>query len=387
MNDATFKHGSSPAAGIRYGLSLRDHSGKPRSVPPRILWGDANDCEAAIHAVRGRNRYEAGCLCFQEPDISESTKQEIISDHITVCYPGIERFRLPLLYVEHRDKGRLEIHYWHPYLDLSTGKKTKGFVTYRGDIHFRKLWVKCVNDHYGFEDPDDPKHWRLVSRPRNFADSLETNSRYKPLAAYEHERASLLDLMERQARGNLVRCRSDIVESLQRDGWKVSKSDGRSLTVTTERLGSKSIKLEGRMFTKDWKGVITPTEIAKMSATYRAEKAVRLSASVPELIRGLEVRRVDCQRRVGDTVPIAPLVDRLNLWVREVEPEQSMVRPSPVRTERVRSERVRPTTSAFVPPPPMPSTVVAPVPRTPEESIAPAPDAPREEEDPDFDFG
>ncbi|MGX8949953.1 hypothetical protein ACWWJK_20925, partial [Providencia stuartii] len=56
--------------------------------------------------------YITGVLSFEESDIDESTKYKIIADFEEVLFSGVEpENRPPVLWVQHMDKGRLELNY------------------------------------------------------------------------------------------------------------------------------------------------------------------------------------------------------------------------------------------------------------------------------------
>ena len=61
-------------------------------------------------------------LSFEEENIEEQAKFKIMEDFEAMAFAGVpEEYRPPVLWVEHRDKGRLELNYL-TFNALTTGR-------------------------------------------------------------------------------------------------------------------------------------------------------------------------------------------------------------------------------------------------------------------------
>ncbi|MBT0803915.1 relaxase/mobilization nuclease domain-containing protein, partial [Campylobacter upsaliensis] len=108
-----------------------------------------------IKSLNFKHKVCAGCLSFEEQNIDENTKKEIMeSFEETLLTPAMQG-RYNILWVEHTDKGRLELNFVIPKIDLET---QKSFNPYFHKVDFKRvdLWGDFVNLSYGFSNPKNP---------------------------------------------------------------------------------------------------------------------------------------------------------------------------------------------------------------------------------------
>jgi len=85
-----------------------------------------------------KSPYMAGVLSFEEKDIDETIKFKIIKDFEDIIFSGIdEELRPPVMWVQHLDKGRLELNYL-TFNALSTGRSFP--------VYYHKTDKKLIND-------------------------------------------------------------------------------------------------------------------------------------------------------------------------------------------------------------------------------------------------
>ncbi|HAV3777546.1 TPA: relaxase/mobilization nuclease domain-containing protein [Acinetobacter baumannii] len=123
----------------------------------RVLSGDVDLTAAIIDSSRFTKKYTAGCLSFAEADLPESAKEKIMADYEHCLFPGMNRDQYDILWIEHRDKGRLELNFVIPNVELSTGKRLQPFYA-PADLGRVDCFKKIVNHEYQLHDPDDPEN-------------------------------------------------------------------------------------------------------------------------------------------------------------------------------------------------------------------------------------
>ncbi len=93
----------------------------------RVLSGDVELTSAIIDSSRFAKKYTSGCLSFAEADLSDDAKKQIMADYEHCLFPGMAKDQYNILWIEHRDKGRLELNFVIPNIELSTGKRLQPF--------------------------------------------------------------------------------------------------------------------------------------------------------------------------------------------------------------------------------------------------------------------
>ena len=89
----------------------------------RVLRGDPEQVKELIDTLKFAQKYTAGVLSFEEKNISESEKERLMDSHERALLCGLDKDQYAVLWVEHRDKGRLELNHLIPSVELQTGKR------------------------------------------------------------------------------------------------------------------------------------------------------------------------------------------------------------------------------------------------------------------------
>ena len=95
-----------------------------------------------------------GCLSFEESDIDLNAKQKIIDEFETLLF-GEYKEGFNILWVQHVDKGRLELNFAIPKIDIESGMAFNPYYD-KVDRPLIDTWQNYVNLKFGFTDPKDP---------------------------------------------------------------------------------------------------------------------------------------------------------------------------------------------------------------------------------------
>jgi hypothetical protein len=128
----------------------------------RVLSGDVELTSAIIDSSRFAKKYTSGCLSFAEADLSDEAKLKIMADFEKTLFPGMKPDQYNILWIEHKDKGRLELNFVIPNVELSTGKRLQPFYA-PADLGRVDCFKKIINHDYQLHDPDDPENRQLSS--------------------------------------------------------------------------------------------------------------------------------------------------------------------------------------------------------------------------------
>ncbi len=178
----------------------------------KVLKGDANLTKSLLLSLTQKHKACVGCLSFEEPNINESLKYELMESFENALLTESMQNRYNILWVEHTDKGRLELNFVIPRIDLIT---QKAFTPYyhSADITRIDLWKDCINLKHNFTNPKN------IEKQHNIQQHQTKNPKNKELlATYEK-----LDKLIRDNLGKLFNSRDDIINFLKDNQCEVTR--------------------------------------------------------------------------------------------------------------------------------------------------------------------
>ncbi|WP_441745715.1 relaxase/mobilization nuclease domain-containing protein [Helicobacter pylori] len=178
----------------------------------KVLKGDPNLTKSLLLSLTQKHKACVGCLSFEEPNINESLKYELMESFENALLTESMQNRYNILWVEHTDKGRLELNFVIPRIDLIT---QKAFTPYyhSADITRIDLWKDCINLKHNFTNPKDLEKQHNIQQPQT------KNPKNKELlATYEK-----LDKLIQDNLGKLFNSRDDIINFLKSNQCEVTR--------------------------------------------------------------------------------------------------------------------------------------------------------------------
>lgn len=249
-----------------------------------LLRGDPDQTEALIDASNYAKRYTSGVLSFQEPDLDAATKATIMETFEQALLPGLDADQYDCLWVEHRDKGRLELNFVVPNVELTSGRRLQPYYD-KADRPRIDAWKTLTNDTYGLHDPNDPANQRALTYPANL-----------PRDRVQAQRKLTDGLLQLAERGEITN-RKGVVAALEGAGFDVTRQTKTSLSIA-DPSGGKPLRLRGKLYERDFQnGDGLRAEIERASREYRAGRQERVKEARTRLAVGIERKREDNQRR------------------------------------------------------------------------------------------
>ncbi len=178
----------------------------------KVLKGDPSLTKNLLLSLTQKHKACVGCLSFEEPNINESLKYELMESFENALLTESMQNRYNILWVEHTDKGRLELNFVIPRIDLIT---QKAFTPYyhSADITRIDLWKDCINLKHNFTNPKD------LEKQHNIQQHQTKNPQNKELlATYEK-----LDKLIQDNLGTLFNSRADIINFLKANQCEVTR--------------------------------------------------------------------------------------------------------------------------------------------------------------------
>ncbi|RVZ30162.1 relaxase/mobilization nuclease domain-containing protein [Helicobacter pylori] len=178
----------------------------------RVLKGDVNLTKSLLLSLTQKHKACVGCLSFEEPNIDESLKYELMESFENALLTESMQNRYNILWVEHTDKGRLELNFVIPKIDL---EKQKTFNPYYHKVDLKRIdtWQNVVNLKYTFTNPKD------LEKQHNIQQHQTKNPQNKELlATYEKLDKLIQDNLEK-----LFNSRADIINFLKDNQCEVTR--------------------------------------------------------------------------------------------------------------------------------------------------------------------
>ena len=246
--------------------------------------GDPGLIEALIDSSPYAKKYTSGVLSFQEADLPREDKDKLMDSFERALLPGLDRDQYACLWVEHRDKERLELNFVIPNIELLSGKRLQPYFD-RADRPRIDAWKVVVNAQLGLHDPDDPLNKRALMTPRNL-----------PKAKQDAAQAITDGLLSLAAAGELAD-RGDVVATLKQHGFEVVRETRKSISIADPE-GGRNIRLKGALYEQDFRaGQDLRRELEAAGERYRNEREERVRAARESYSRGVGLKRSEIEHR------------------------------------------------------------------------------------------
>nr|WP_236037352.1 relaxase/mobilization nuclease domain-containing protein [Marinomonas vulgaris] len=246
--------------------------------------GDPDMIQDLIDSSPYAKKYTSGVLSFAEPDLSREIKDDLMTSFERALFPGLEKDQYSVLWVEHRDKERLELNFVIPNVELTTGKRLQPWFE-KADKPRINAWKSIANIAYGLHDPDDPINQREMITPRDLPPMKQQASQ------------AITDSLMMLAKAGVIHGRDDVVNALQSGGFTISRTTKTSISIA-DPDGGRNIRLKGLLYEQDFRhGAGLRAEIEGASQRYRAATQERLQSLRTVYQRGISRKREELQKR------------------------------------------------------------------------------------------
>lgn len=250
--------------------------------------GDPDMVQGLIDSSPYAKKYTSGVLSFAESDLDRKTKDDLMTSFEQALFPGLDKEQYSVLWVEHRDKERLELNFVIPNIELTTGKRLQPWFE-KADKPRINAWKGVVNAHYGLHDPNDPLNKRELITPRDL-----------PVNKQEAARAITDSLLNLAGTGD-VKNRDDVIMTIENAGFTVARKTKTSISIADPE-GGRNIRLKGLIYEQDFKhGEGLRAEIERASRHYRETAQERLRTLRKVYTKGVEIKRAELRKRYRRT--------------------------------------------------------------------------------------
>ena len=239
----TFKGGRTlkgARATIRYLLNERVSDGLAKTLAgnPKITLSLIKQAEK-----KQKWSWSSGVLSFEEFIQDRAMLEDIINDFETTFFAGLDKDQFNILWVLHEDKGRTELHYIAPRMELSTGLSFNPYFVKR-DFAKKDLFQEYINIKHGlssFRDSREtaprPPQWRENAKKKDIREAFDE---------------ALMPLVKK----GIITSREELIYQLNEWGYEINRAGKEYISVTDEN--GKNHRLKGVIYGEDftsWSGV------------------------------------------------------------------------------------------------------------------------------------
>jgi 3-methyladenine DNA glycosylase AlkC len=234
----------------------------------RTLSGDEHITRSLIASMSQKHKTCVGCLSFEEANIDENTKKELMQDFERVLMTDEMQGHYNILWVEHTDKGRLELNFVIPKIDLQSGRAFNPYF-HKIDYSRKDLWTDYVNLKYSFTDPKDPAKEQSLQGSKK---------QYELIKDYE----ALDKLLQEQVANGSIKSRQNIIELLKQSNIEVTRAGKDYISVKLPQ-SKKAKRFKGGIYDEQF---TSPTELRAIhSAAKERQRAYNARDNQRELER------------------------------------------------------------------------------------------------------
>ena len=263
-----FKRGTGKASGV-FDYLLKDKN-EPDGLrrDAELLRGDVVNQSLLIDSLDFKQKYTSGVLSFAEsPDeVTQEQKEQLMNSFEETIRAGLDSDRIAVTWVEHRDKGRLELNFVFANVDLKHGRAFQPYV-HSQDKKRVNAWKDMQNITYGFKDPNDPANKRLMAQRDNLPRDVK------------QARQAITDGLTALVEQGVIKSRDDVVQTLTDNGFEIARETPKAISIKNPQ-GGRNIRLTGGLYERDFKfSREVQAETERASTDYRATARQRFESA------------------------------------------------------------------------------------------------------------
>lgn len=236
-----FTRGTGGSGGVFNYLLKDKNQENGLRLDAEVLRGDIDNQAMLIDSLDFKQKYTSGCLSFTESadQVTQAQKEQLMDGFEETIRAGLDVDRVSVSWIEHRDKGRLELNFVYANVDLEHGRAFQPYV-HAVDKRRVNAWKDMQNIEYGFTDPNDPANKRLLGQRDNLPRDVKD------------ARQAITEGLQMLIAEGVITSRNDVVQSLTDAGFEIARETDKAISVKNPN-GKRNIRLTGGLYERDFK--------------------------------------------------------------------------------------------------------------------------------------
>ncbi|EAK8760928.1 mobilization protein [Campylobacter jejuni] len=228
---------------INYMLNERVNQGTAR-----VLKGDEFLTREIIKSMSQKHKTCVGCLSFEEKNIKEELKKELMESFENTLLTPAMKGNYNILWIEHTDKGRLELNFIIPKIALESKKAFNPYY-HTSDSKRIDLWCDFVNLNHNFSNPKDPRKEQTIQGSKKAKELFKD---------YE----SLDKILHRQVADEVINSRDELIYFLKQNNIEVTRKGKDYLSIKLPE-SKKAKRFKGSIYNEQFTGFTELREIRR----------------------------------------------------------------------------------------------------------------------------
>ena len=206
-----FTNGTGGSKGVFDYLLKDKEQPDGKRLGAEVLRGDIDNQALLIDSLDFKQKYTSGCLSFTESADQVTTEQKnaLMDSFEETIRAGLDVDSVSVSWIEHRDKGRLELNFVYANVELKHGRVFQPYV-HSVDKRRVNAWKDMQNIEHGFSDPNDPANKRLMGQRDNLPRDVK------------EARQGITDALTALVAEGVITSRADVVQSLTNAGFEIA---------------------------------------------------------------------------------------------------------------------------------------------------------------------
>ena len=265
-----FTHGTGGSKGVFDYLLKDNEQPDGKRLGAEVLRGDIDNQALLIDSLDFKQKYTSGCLSFTETadEVTAEQKNALMDGFEETLRAGLDVDRVSVSWIEHRDKGRLELNFVFADVDLEHGRAFQPYIHYQ-DKRRVNAWKDMQNIEYGFTDPNDPANKRLMAQRDNLPRDIKD------------ARQAITDGLKALVVEGVIANRDDVIQALTDGGFEIARETDKAISIKNpDPTAKRNIRLTGGLYERGFKfSREVQSEVTTASEDYRAGSRERYDAA------------------------------------------------------------------------------------------------------------
>jgi len=249
----------------------------------KIIKGDPELSLLIAESCNFNHNYSVGCLSFEEKELSEKLKKEIIKEFEKTFFAGLDDDQFNISWIEHTDKNRVELNFFIPKVELTTQKQLVPYF-HKADFQLADSFKKVMNHKHNLTNPDDPAKTQLMKNDKKLTGSDK-----------EIKEFLMNSISESFAKGTIEN-RTDITNYLKELNLEITRETKKSISIKSPE-SNKNIRLDGEIFKQDFDFNQTLSQLDTDKKAFELNKNKDYEKALKTLSDFTEKRRNDFTKK------------------------------------------------------------------------------------------
>ena len=265
-----FTNGTGGSKGVFDYLLKDKEQPDGKRLGAEVLRGDIDNQALLIDSLDFKQKYTSGCLSFTETanQVSAEQKNALMDGFEETIRAGLDVDRVSVSWIEHRDKGRLELNFVFANVDLEHGR---AFQPYVHNVDKRRVnaWKDMQNIEHGFTDPNDPAKKRLMAQRDNLPRDIKDT------------RQAITDGLKALVAQGAITNRDGVIQALKDGGFEIARQTDKAISIKNpDPKAKRNIRLTGGLYERSFKfSREVQNTVTAASEDYRARSTERYDAA------------------------------------------------------------------------------------------------------------